>query len=366
MFTINTKFLKQTITVFLASVGVTLTTLAPVKSASVPLYSVIDLGTLPNDDVSISTGINDSGQVVGYSFNSSNLRFRAFLWENGVMKELGTLGGKESIAFDINNSGQVVGLSHTGKQDAYGSDMFHAFVWTKTNAMIDLTPNAAAQSTRAEGINNAGEVIFSQSSQGFLWKNGMRTELCRQKTCLFPYDINSSGLVVGTAEVVLAQYCYGGRGGGCSVDAATRGHLWDKGDLINLGTIGDAKDRTNSSMAVAINDKGQIVGEANNRCVLWEKKDKIVELGALGDRCIALDINNKGLIVARTDDYRNGGKSRALLWQKQQGLQDLNNFIPANSGWVLNEARSINNVGQIAGYGTINGKMRAFLLQPNR
>jgi probable HAF family extracellular repeat protein len=367
MFSINAKSIKHTITIFLGSVSITGTVLlAPVKSASPPVYSVVDLGTLPGDDVSISTAINDSGQVVGYSVRYADFRFRAFLWEKGVMKELGTLGGNGSLAWDINDSGQIVGGSDTGKQDLYGSDLAHAFLWTKMTAMIDLTPDVGNQFTRAEGINNAGEVILSQDNKGFLLKNGMRTELCRQNTCAFPYDINNSSSIVGTAEVVLGKYCYSGRGGGCTVNAVTRAHLWDQGNLINLGTIGDAKDINNYSMAVAINDQGQIVGEANNKCVLWENKDSIVELGALGDRCIALDINNNGWVVARTDDYRNNGESRALLWYKHQGLRDLNNLIPANSGWVLNEARSINKAGQITGYGTINGNMRAFVLQPSR
>jgi probable HAF family extracellular repeat protein len=42
----------------------------------------------------------------------------------------------------------------------------------------------------------------------------------------------------------------------------------------------------------------------------------------------------------------------------------LTQHIPANSGWVLNEARAINATGQIAGWGTINGQVHAYLLTP--
>jgi hypothetical protein len=45
-------------------------------------------------------------------------------------------------------------------------------------------------------------------------------------------------------------------------------------------------------------------------------------------------------------------------------LQDLNNLIPAGSGWVLNHASAINKSGQIAGFGTINGANHGFLLTP--
>ena len=45
------------------------------------------------------------------------------------------------------------------------------------------------------------------------------------------------------------------------------------------------------------------------------------------------------------------------------GLRDLNDLIPPNSGWVLKEARDINNSGDIVGYGSINGVNHAFLLE---
>lgn len=45
-------------------------------------------------------------------------------------------------------------------------------------------------------------------------------------------------------------------------------------------------------------------------------------------------------------------------------MQDLNNLIPASSGWVLVEANAINNTGQITGYGLKGGHNHAFLLTP--
>jgi hypothetical protein len=45
-------------------------------------------------------------------------------------------------------------------------------------------------------------------------------------------------------------------------------------------------------------------------------------------------------------------------------MQDLNNLIPAGTGWVLQEGAAINDVGQIAGYGTLNRQSHAFLLTP--
>jgi probable HAF family extracellular repeat protein len=54
----------------------------------------------------------------------------------------------------------------------------------------------------------------------------------------------------------------------------------------------------------------------------------------------------------------------AFLWTASQGMQDLNDLIAADSGWVLINANAINASGQITGYGTKNGRNRAFLLTP--
>jgi len=45
-------------------------------------------------------------------------------------------------------------------------------------------------------------------------------------------------------------------------------------------------------------------------------------------------------------------------------MTDLNTLIPAGSPWYLQQATSINDAGEIAGYGTINGNVHAFLAKP--
>jgi probable HAF family extracellular repeat protein len=77
-------------------------------------FRVTDLGTLPSGSYgpnSLAWGINAAGQVVGDS-GSSNGNQHAFLYSNGAMTDLGTLGGNPySFAFAINASGQIVGES---------------------------------------------------------------------------------------------------------------------------------------------------------------------------------------------------------------------------------------------------------------
>src|SRR5262249_7218506 len=75
-----------------------------------------DLGTLPGDLASIGGGINDKGQIVGASCTTVEGNCRAFLWQNGTMKDLNTLIPHNSPlflfeAFDINSRGQIVGFA---------------------------------------------------------------------------------------------------------------------------------------------------------------------------------------------------------------------------------------------------------------
>jgi probable HAF family extracellular repeat protein len=87
----------------------------------------------------------------------------------------------------------------------------------------------------------------------------------------------------------------------------------------------------------------------------------MTDLGALSQGWLssALGINNSGEIVG--ESHLNGGTPHAFLYANGS-MQDLNNLIPAGSGWDLEWASSINDRGQIVGWGTINGETHAFLL----
>src|SRR5689334_18024947 len=77
------------------------------KHPAATKYTVIDLGGLAGSKSAQAVAINNVGQIVGKSAN------HAFLWENGVLTDLGTLGGHVSSANAINDLGQVVGESET-------------------------------------------------------------------------------------------------------------------------------------------------------------------------------------------------------------------------------------------------------------
>ncbi len=94
------------------------------QQAAARQYSITDLGTL-GGDYSFANGINNRGQVVGYSATASGTQ-HAVLWEDGQMTDLGTLSGREyGVASGINSRGQVVGYSTTALGEV------HAVLWGK-------------------------------------------------------------------------------------------------------------------------------------------------------------------------------------------------------------------------------------------
>jgi probable HAF family extracellular repeat protein len=114
--------------------------------------------------------LNDSAQLVG-SHPSESGDWGAFLWQNGSMQDLGTLGGAQSYGNAINDLGRVVGNSDT-------SDWPHAFLWDAENGMRDL--GSLGKGATATDINNLGQVVGysgtgTHGQRAFLWEAGVMT-----------------------------------------------------------------------------------------------------------------------------------------------------------------------------------------------
>jgi probable HAF family extracellular repeat protein len=156
-----------------------------------------------------ATAINDKGQVAGTSANAQGA-FHAFFDAGSKMVDLGTLGGLNSYGAGINNRGEVVGSAQLA------SNYLNAFAWS-SNGMVDLG-TLGGSSSEAYGINDAGEVVGDSylagnaQNHGFLDLNGVMLDLnslipaSSGWTITDAYAINNAGDILGTGVFAGSLY----------------------------------------------------------------------------------------------------------------------------------------------------------------
>lgn len=285
-------------------------------------YHVTDIGTYTK-----AYAINDSGQVVGESWVTGESH--AFLYSNGSMKNLGTLGGASSIARGINNSGVVVGSA------ALASGIENAFSY---NGGPLQSLGSAAIHSGAYDVNSSGQIVGTSNSNSVLFANGSVTRVSSGTLTA----INDSGVVVGVDN-----------GHGYVVSGTTSTML---PTLCSGSFCGNIPQDINNS-GVIVGD----AGTASDRHAFMFANGSLSDLGTLGGRfSSAFSLNELGQIVGTADS---ASGPHAFLYTGG-AMQDLNSLIDPATGWILVEARDINESGQIVGWGMHNGKHSAFLLTP--
>src|SRR5262245_21325393 len=293
-----------------------------------------DLGTLggPNSNVAWPVK-NNRGIIVGISqtatpeplgeswscsaffppgANNVGYTCLGFVWEDGEMRALPTLGGNNGFATGANNRGQVVGWAENTVRDrtcvAPQVLQFRAVIWGPRRHHIEELPLIPGDtSSAATAINNRGQVVG----------------------------------ISGICDQAVGRH------------TARHAVLWDCGRMTDIGNIGS--DTWNTPMA--INEHGDIVGFANTpgsdpddpvfHAFLWTKHDGIKDLGTLpGDSSSqALGINKRGQVVGLSS-----GPSgpRAFLWENGV-MKDLNSLKAPGYTGVLEIAGDINDDGEITG-----------------
>jgi len=324
-------------------------------------YSLTDLGTLPGKTISHPTGINNQGQVTGFT------ETHAFLWTNGVMTDLGTLpGGEISTGVALNSLGQVVGDS----QYPRGGSIRHATLWSNGTATdLGFLPSSGNYS-RGNGINDAGEVVGhsgpsldTSNTRAFIWDaaNGMQDLGTLGGQFAKAFSINNSGMVTGEAQVGFGTF---------------HAFLWDAANgMRDIGTIGG-----NTSSGAFINANGHVAGTStinaidNREHAFLYDGTTILDLGALGDndflsdRSTGYGINIHDEVVGSTYLPYHGGSLIQVAFVYRDGeMFDLETLVDSSGAdYALYTATGINDAGQIAvdAIKLSTGKIRAVLLTP--
>ncbi|HEY8287136.1 MAG TPA: hypothetical protein VIJ28_22325 [Chloroflexota bacterium] len=285
---------------------------------------IINLGTLGGYENS-PNAMNNRDQITGiasnaipdpYSLANWGTQTRGYLWQDGVIHDIGTLGGPDAQAWYINERGQIAGWSYT-----------------------NLTPNPV---TKVPTVDP------------FLWQNGHMQDLgTLGGTNSIVNSLTDGGMVVGQSNL--------------AGDLTYHPFLWDGRALKDLGTFGGK-----NGLANWVNEAGDVVGNADisgskaHHAFLW-RKGVLIDLGTVaGSPCsTGYGINARDQVVGDAGKCGVGGTG--WLWD-HGSIYDLNTLVaPSPSGLHLGGAVYINNRGEIKCEGFLpNGKMHAVLLIPSR
>jgi len=287
-------------------------------------WTIVDLGTLGGPG-SFASAISNSGYVVGCA-DLADGTAHAFIYANGAMRDLGagSDAAGSSCALAVNDSGAAAGRSSAGT----------LVIWDGASVVsLGITGDIG-------GIDTSGVVVGTYrdgtTTTAFRYTNGALQAIAGANSAAS--DINARGQIAGTAD--------------------GRAFLFENGTLRDLGTLGGARSSANG-----LNDLGRVVGMASDSngqpqpFVFDGTMRALPGPGYSG----AVAINNRGQVIGSAE-----GTHGYLIDREAYTRLDR---IPAviAKGLRRLEPTGINDRGWIVGSATnANGDLRAFLLVPGR
>ena len=163
--------------------------------------TMTDLST-PIGVPGIATAINDSGQIVGFSELTSDPDGPTHAFNFTTDTDMGTLGGNGSHAFGINASGQVVGDSYTA------NGTWHPFLYANGHITDLGTLGGVWVDGGAGGINTGGQIVgymenpITGAEHAFLYSNGQMIDLNSLISPTSGWTLQAAGSINDSGQIV--------------------------------------------------------------------------------------------------------------------------------------------------------------------
>jgi probable HAF family extracellular repeat protein len=321
---------------------VVVVTLAGRKGIGIELFAVslelVDLGTLGGQR-SIALGLNNFGQVVGWSETVSG-DVHAFLWTKATgMRDLGTLGGTSSEARSVNDAGTVVGVS------ASPASWRRAFRWTAGAGMQDIGGTAPEGRTDANVINADGDIGGQadepKGTTPTVWTATARLSL--DTAWARVTALNTVGQAAGVAEL---------RGTSRAVVWQSTAEQWVMREV--------APPNAYDSQAYGISAGGEVVGYYRRPTggyggFVWTNARGVIDLPPFpgGGLSMAYAINGSGA-VAGFATKSSGLIHFPVIWGNTRSGVPAPQELPVLFHGDA-EVRAINDRGEMAGFSSMNG-----------
>ena len=264
-----------------------------------------------------------------------------------------------------------------------------AGLWSEQSGLRELPLLTGFHNSEAVGLNSAGIITGTlyerSSSEPRAFRSSGNTVSLLEGRRSVAHGIDDSGEVAGEAilpgktttgpalwterSTVSLGGCCGGTATGVNNHGQVIANIYDQAGGY-AAFLWDAKEGLKPigppqrySSAIAINDSGHVIVQAFTEAYLYaDGKTTLLNLSH-DDPSQPRAINNCDVIVGSFGPFADA--NRAFLWEKSVGFHDLNSLIPADSGWKLEVATSINDHGEIVGWGNHkNDDDAGFLLIP--